>query len=174
LEHSELVDLIRAGVDPDARRWAELGAGQGAFTAALADLIGLGASITAVDRDGRALDALRQRLAGRPGLELAVVRADFTRPLQLAGLDGVLMANSLHFVRDQAPVLAAVRRLLRPGGRLLMVEYDADRGNPWVPHPFSFATWLEMAAAAGFVGTRQVGYRPSRHLGGIYAAVSTN
>jgi len=173
LEHADLVDLIRDGVDPAAgRSWAELGAGRGAFTAALAELIGPGARIVAIDRDASALRALRERLAGVPDLMVETLAADFTRPLALSDLDGVLMANSLHFVRAKEPVLAAVFGFLRPGGTLLMVEYDADRGNPWVPHPFSYRTWERMAAAAGFEGTHKVGWRPSRHLGGMYAAVS--
>ena len=173
LDHSDLVDLIRDGVDPaGGRRWAELGAGRGAFTAALADLLGPGAHVVAVDRDRSALRELRRRLEGTPDLSLEALEADFTRPLPLSGLDGVLMANSLHFVRAKEPVLAAVLGYLRAGGALLMVEYDADRGNPWVPHPFSYRTWERMAPVAGFEGTRQIGWRPSRHLGGMYAALS--
>ena len=173
MEHSELVGLIRGGIESgDGTRWAELGAGTGAFTAALADLLGEGAHIVAVDRDRGALRSLEERLRRMPAVAFETLNADFTKPLGLEDLDGVLMANSLHFVRDTAPVLRLVRDLLRPAGKLLVVEYDADRGNPWVPHPFSFRTWLEMAGAAGFVATRQVGYRPSRHLGGMYAAVS--
>ena len=173
MERSELVDLIRGGVDPAAGpRWADLGAGTGNFTAALAELLGAGAEIVAVDRDGGALRALEAALADLPGLTLETRATDFTQPLDLSDLDGVLMANSLHFVRDKEPVLAAVQEMLRPGGALLVVEYDADRGNPWVPHPFSFATWNQMAAAAGFTGTRLLAVRPSRHLGAMYAAAS--
>lgn len=170
MEQAELVELIRAGVDAGAGgRWADLGAGAGNFTVALAELLGPGAEIVAVDRDRRALRALDERLTGQPVTTLA---ADFTKPLDLRDLDGVLMANSLHFVRDKAPVLAAVRAMLRPGGTLLIVEYEADRGNPWVPHPFSFASWRVMAEAAGFAPPRLVGSRPSRHLGGMYAAAA--
>ena len=42
---------------------------------------------------------------------------------------------------------------LRPGGAFVVVEYDADRGNPWVPHPFSAGSWDGLAAAAGLVDT---------------------
>jgi len=107
-----------------------------------------------------------------PSTALEIVVADFTRSLQLAGLDGVVMANSLHFVRNKGPVLEAVRATLRPGGALVVVEYGADRGNPWVPHPFSFPTWERLAAEAGFEGTRLVETLPSRFLNTLYSAVT--
>jgi hypothetical protein len=62
--------------------------------------------------------------------------------------------------------------MLRPGGRLIVVEYGADRGNPWVPHPFSFERWVQMAADAGFEHTRLLGTVPSRYLGSMYSAVT--
>jgi len=127
--------------------WADLGAGEGAFTLALADLLGPGAHITAVDKDAGALGAIGH------GIETRV--ADFTRPLDLHDLDGIVMANSLHFVRNKAPVLESVRDMLRPGGRLIVVEYSTDRGNPWVPHPFSYQSSI-----------------PSRYFGSMYSALS--
>jgi SAM-dependent methyltransferase len=105
-----------------------------------------------------------------PPVAIQTVVADFTRPLNLSGLDGVVMANSLHFVRDKAPVLASVRGMLRPGGTLIVVEYETDKGNPWVPHPFSFATWARMSAAAGFEQTRLLDRYPSRYFGSMYSA----
>jgi len=69
-------------------------------------------------------------------------------------------------------VVTVAREALQSGGRLIVVEYDADRGNPWVPYPFSFETWQERSARAGLVGTRLIGRVPSRFLGAIYAAVS--
>jgi len=82
------------------------------------------------------------------------------------------MANSLHFERDKLAVLRFVRGYLRPAGRLVLVEYDTDRGNPWVPYPVSFKTWTTVAADAGLRDTRRLGSVPSRFLGSIYSALS--
>ncbi len=173
MDQAELVGLLREGVDAKGGRWADLGAGEGAFTLALADLLGPGANITAVDRDAGSMRGLAAEMGKRfPGTGLEVVVADFTRPLALSGLDGIVMANSLHFVRDKGPVLARVHEMLRPGGSLIVVEYGSDRGNPWVPHPFSYERWVQMAAGAGFERTRMIGTVPSRYLGSMYSAVT--
>ncbi len=173
VNHTDLVGLLRDGVDAKGGQWADLGAGEGAFTLALADLLGPGAHITAVDREAGSLRDLDDAMGRRfPETRLDVVRADFTRPMDLAGLDGIVMANSLHFVRDKRPVLAMVKSMLRPAGRLIVVEYGSNRGNPWVPHPFSYERWEEMAAEAGFEGTRRLGTVPSRYLGSMYSAVT--
>ncbi len=164
MKRSDLVALIEGGIGEKGGRWADLGAGEGAFTYALAELLGPAAHITAVDRDARALHALDGRFDVRV--------ADFTKPLDLHDLDGIVMANSLHFVRDKRPVLEAVRGMLRPGGRLIVVEYDAERGNPWVPYPFTYAQWETMAARAGFEETRLLATYPSRWLNGMYSALS--
>jgi SAM-dependent methyltransferase len=173
MDHADHVRLIRDGVSGAGPSWADLGSGGGAFTLALADLLGSGGRIVSVDRDIGALTGQARLLAERcPRVTLDVRVADFTRPLGLAGLDGVVMANSLHFARDKAPVLALVRGYLRRGGRLVIVEYDTDRGNPWVPFPIFAARWPALAAEARFRGTRRLASVPSRFLGSIYSAVS--
>jgi len=173
VDQADLVGLLRGGVDAKGGNWADLGAGEGAFTLALADLLGPGAHITAVDRDTGALRRLGAEVGRRfPTTRVETLVADFRKTLPLAGLDGVVMANSLHFVRDKEPVLAGVKAMLRPGGRLIVVEYGSDRGNPWVPHPFTYARWEQMAAQAGFERTRQLGAVPSRYLGSMYSAVT--
>jgi ubiquinone/menaquinone biosynthesis C-methylase UbiE len=173
LNHNDLVELIRDGVAGRGGRWADLGAGAGAFTFALAELLGPGANITAVDKDARALRDIPHEMRKRfPGVALEVKASDFTKPIELKDLDGVLMANSLHFVRNKLPVLESVRRMLRSGGRLVIVEYGADSGNPWVPYPFTYERWAPMAEQAGFRQTRLLRTVPSRWLGSMYSAVS--
>ena len=87
-------------------------------------------------------------------------------------LDGLVAANSLHFVAraEQAEVVASLAARLKPGGTFLVVEYDADSGNPWVPNPFSARTWPALAETAGLVSAQEIGRVPSRFLGAIYSA----
>ena len=175
MDHRDHVALIRSGLESGAsgRRWLELGSGEGAFTLALADLLGPGTGIVALDRDAAALRRLAQELPRRfPGRDLTTRTADFRDSLPAGPFDGVLAANSLHFVPDPVEVLRHVRAVLRPAGRLIVVEYDADRGNRWVPHPFSSGRFADLASSAGFVDPRIVGHVPSRFLGAIYAAIA--
>ena len=170
MDHADHVRLLREGVTRGGT-WADLGAGTGAFTLALAELVGPSGEVIAVDRDRGALHELERAL--RPGgATVRTLGADFTKPIAVNSLDGVVMANSLHFVRDKSPVLALVHTMLKPSGRLLLVEYDTDNGNPYVPHPLSFETWRALADASGFTGTRKLATVPSRFLGRIYSAES--
>lgn len=174
MNHTDHVNLIRDGMaDAKGSLWADFGSGEGAFTLALAELLDGSGQIHSVDRDSRALEQQRKAMRSRfPKQTVTYHAADFTRQLDLPPLDGVLMANSLHFIRDKAPVLALMRGYLKSGGRLLVVEYNTDSGNAWVPYPFSCETWVEMAAKHGFTGTHKLSARPSRFLGEIYSALS--
>jgi SAM-dependent methyltransferase len=173
VNHDDHVALIRSGVAGAGPRWLELGAGEGAFTLALADVLGPGATIMALDRDRRALDALRGRVADRfPAAVVETVVADFTACLPAGPFAGVLAANSLHFVGRPDPVIDAIGAVLAPGGPFVLVEYDADSGNPWVPHPISFERWRRLAPEHGFEEPRLVHRVPSRFLNAIYGAVT--
>lgn len=176
MDHADHVALIADGVrdgPTTGARWLELGAGEGAFTLALADVLGPGADILAIDRDARALDVLGRRVRSAfPATALQTRVADLTDELPAGPFDGVLAANSLHFAPDRRPTLDAIRYALAPSGRLVIVEYDADSGNPWVPFPFSFASWRREAVAAGFEPPLLIHRVPSRFLGSIYAAAT--
>ncbi len=172
VDHHDHVDLLRAGVAGAGNRWGDFGSGTGAFTLALAELLGPAAEIWSVDRDAAALDEQCRRMKRLfPAIVVRFVIADFVHGLSLPPLDGFVMANSLHFVPDQAAALARLVGMLRPGGRVVVVEYDADRGNAWVPYPIAFLRWQTLAAGAGLVDVREIGRRPSRFLGSIYSAV---
>jgi ubiquinone/menaquinone biosynthesis C-methylase UbiE len=174
MDHNDHVELLRpAGLTPSAS-WADLGAGSGAFTLALRELLGLSADIYAVDRDrGRLaeLEHAHQTRFGAPD-HLYLLPADFTRDLDLPPLDGVLMANSLHFFRGKEKVLRHVSSFLKPEGALLLVEYNVDRGNPWVPYPLSFGTFHTLALRAGFSEPRLLAKHPSSFLHEFYSAIA--
>lgn len=155
--HDEMIALIQNGVR-GGTIWAELGAGAGNFTTALRTLLGDDATIYAVDHDARSLKA------NRTATHTQV--ADFTAPLDLPPLDGVLMANALHWTRHQAQVMEHIYAVLREGGQLVVVEYDVTTPRPFmIPHPVPFSRFEQLAQAAEFVSIRQIGRRVSPRSG---------
>jgi len=174
MNHHDHVDLLRpADLFPGAS-FADLGAGYGAFTLALRELLGPSSPIYAADRDRNRLKSLEQAYRSRfSSVEnLHLVHGDFTRDLNLPPLDGVLMANSLHFFRDKENVLHHVSSFLKAGGVLIVVEYNTERGNPWVPYPLSFETFRALAPRAGFSEPRLLGKKPSSFLREFYASLA--
>jgi ubiquinone/menaquinone biosynthesis C-methylase UbiE len=175
MKHTDHVALLRPGIEQSGGIWADLGSGTGAFTLALAELIGPQAQIYSIDKDSRSLRDQQQAMREHfPTAQVEYRQADFTRPLDLPPLDGLVMANSLHFHRQKEPILALVRAYLKPGGRFLLVEYNSDQGNPWVPYPLSFSTWETLARRSQFVHTHRLATYPSHFMGEIYSAESRN
>lgn len=144
--------------------WVDLGCGAGTFTRALAELIPAGCEIEAVDRDA---SALRRIPREHSGIAITTRQFELDRGvLPWSALRGVLMANALHYVPTAADFLPTVRGCLRPGGHMLVVEYDTDEPNPpWVPFPISRSTLSRLAIAAGFVSCLALGDRSSRYGG---------
>lgn len=174
MNHNDHMNLLRRGLpEKGGGVWAEFGSGGGAFTMALAELLGPGSVIYSVDQDGGALRRQERAMSGRyPRVTVHYVTADFTQPLTLPPLDGVLMANSLHFVRRKDRVLERIRGYLKADGRFLLVEYNTDRGNRWVPHPLSYRSWQTLAGQVGFNYTELLATTPSSYLGEFYSAMS--
>lgn len=173
MNHYDHVQLLEKGIPTPGGVWADFGSGRGAFTFALAELIGPGGEIHSVDKDRRALRRQELEMTGKfPGVVGRYHTANFTKPLHLPLLDGAVMANSLHFLRHKDETLRLIRGYLKPNGRLLLVEYNTDRGNLWVPHPLSYPTWVRLAKSNGFPNTELLATRPSRFLGEIYSAAS--
>ena len=167
------ITLLRPGIPAEGGGiWADIGCGDGIFTSALHTLIRPGGEIYAVDREPSALNALARNLAeSYPDALLHPVRADFTRELILPILDGIVMANSLHFAVDKEPLLNRLVRLLKPGGRLIVVEYNTRRGNPAVPYPLDDQDFLKLAKQIGLCEARILSRIPSTFLGEMYAGM---
>lgn len=166
--------LIRDAVLGRGGAWADLGAGNGTFTRALAQLLPEESRIYAMDRDADAIaDLARWASAEAPRVKAVV--ADFTHGLELPALgdeklDGILLANALHFAKDATGVLARLSGFLRPEGRIVIVEYDRRAPSRWVPYPIGIAQLPALAAAAGLTKPRVVESRPSEYGGILYAA----
>lgn len=177
MEIQEAIDLLRDAVGKSQGAWADLGAGTGTFTRALAALLDAGSTIYAVDEDAGAVRALGE-LPGDGDTRIVPVRANFTRPLELPGLgsaqlDGILLANALHFVRDATGTLTRLAQMVRGGGRVIVVEYDRRLSSPWVPHPIPVARWPKLAGASGLIDATVTATRPSMYSGILYVGAAT-
>lgn len=152
--------------------WADLGCGSGTFTVALAELLAAGSAIHAMDRDR---SALRQMPSLHEDVRITTHAGDFTNAIwPFADLDGVLMANSLHYVEDQAAFIRACASLMM-SRRFLIVEYDADTANRWVPYPLPKARLTALFSAAGYSTIRFLGSRASVYRrAAMYAALVTS
>lgn len=172
MNHRDHVNLIKKGiVEPGI--WADLGSGRGAFTLALAECLGIESHIYSVDIDRDDLIKQKTRMKAEfPENPATYIHGDFTHKLDLPPLDGIIMSNSLHFVQDKLPVVTLIRGYLKPGGRLIMVEYDTAQGNYAVPYPITYSTWTQIADEVGFSKTELLATRPSRFLGQFFSALS--
>ena len=175
MNHDDHVALLRGGIDRPGGVWADFGSGTGAFTLALADLIGPGGVIYSIERDRTALAQQERSLRERFPNSIVHYRvADFTHPIRdsVPLLDGIVMANALHFHRNKEPILQLMKSYLRPQGHFILVEYNIEQGNSAVPYPLSYRQWEQLAQRSGFDRTRLLMTRPSRFLKEIYSAVS--
>jgi SAM-dependent methyltransferase len=129
-------------------RWADLGCGSGLFTLALASLLPAASTVYAIDR----YPAIRSQLTPNQ-VSIQPKKADFVKQnLPTLDLDGVLMANSLHYVKDKPTLIRTLRAAnLRPQHAFLIIEYDTDRPTPiWMPYPVSFTSLQTLFHTAGY------------------------
>jgi trans-aconitate methyltransferase len=169
VRHEDAVSLIRSSVEGLKGSWADLGSGRGTFTRALHDVLGADSRIVAVDVDARAVEEV-QAWARTEAPNVSALQADFTQPIDLSALDGFVLANALHFVKDQAPALARLVKMLRPGGRVVLIEYDKRPADRWCPYPVGIAALPQLAKSVGLGRFTVAESRPSNYSGVIYAA----
>ena len=150
--------------------WADLGCGDGTFTLALAALLAAGSTIHAMDRDA---SALRNIPSAHKGVRIKTHRGDFTNQTwPFADLDGILMANSLHYVDDPAALIRACEPRMTPPRRFLIVEYDTNEASRWLPHPVSQSRLTGLFTSAGYSSIRMLRSRPSVYRRApLYAAM---
>jgi ubiquinone/menaquinone biosynthesis C-methylase UbiE len=171
MELQAAIDLINTPLldTSNPQIWADLGCGDGTFTTALASLLAPESVIHAVDKNRR---ALRQLPAVFSEVNIQPRQANFVvDALPFYHLDGIIMANSLHYVARQAVFVSQIRKLLKPDGSLLVVEYDTKASNLWVPYHLAFDQLADLFLPAGFSTIQKLGTRNSIYRRGeIYAA----
>ncbi|NBE98415.1 class I SAM-dependent methyltransferase [Nonomuraea sp. KC401] len=122
--------MLQLAGDVNGRRILDVGCGSGPLFAELRDR---GALVTGIDASAGMLEQARRRLGGDADLRVA----DLAGPLPFPddAFDDVIASLVLHYLEDWGPTLAELRRVLKPGGRLLVS----------VDHPFSVVLFQQMA-----------------------------
>jgi ubiquinone/menaquinone biosynthesis C-methylase UbiE len=140
--------------------WADLGCGNGTFTLALANLLLQGSLVHAVDNNAA---ALKQIPSGYNQVSIEKHKIDFVGDvLPFDKVDGILMANALHYVQYKDAFIKKVITFLKDDGRFLIVEYNTNEPVPvWVPYPVSFTALQSLFRDVGFNTVRLLSERPS-------------
>lgn len=156
---------------PGKQTWADLGCGSGLFSYALTDQLPKDSTIYSVDEN---VNALKQ-ISATNKVNIQTIHANFTNQLSLTDLDGILMANSLHYVKDKNAFIKKASAYMKKEKIFLIVEYDSDKAvETWVPYPVSFQSLKKLFTEAGYSFVQKLNEHPSvYHNGNIYSALIT-
>ena len=152
--------------------WLDLGCGTGLFTLALAGNLPPGSKIIAIDKDEKALTKIPATVNN---VVIQTMVADFVfDALDVKEVDGILIANSLHYVKGKDILLKKLISSMKTNGVFLIVEYDRQAGNQWVPYPLTIDAAKALFKGLGYSGFHVLNKRPSV-FGGyyMYAAIIT-
>ncbi len=110
-------------------RVADLGAGEGYFVPRLTEAVGADGRVYAVDVDEEVVGELAERFP--PGsTNVEVVLAKLEDPMLPDGsLDLILIVNTYHHIEDRPAYFRRLRRDLRPGGRVAVIDPNEDLGG---------------------------------------------
>lgn len=135
---------------------------------ALTQLLAAGSTIHAVDRDQRTLAGIPDQY---DGVRIRKIVGDLNDAgLGLPTADGILIANTLHFIRHQEDLLT---RLLSVTNWILIVEYERFLPKPWGPYPVGFQKFRKLCSRIGLPRVEKIGTQPSQFGGSMYSALAT-
>jgi len=111
---------------------ADIGAGTGYYSWRIAQRVGMGGTVYAVDIQPEMIKLLEQQMSRRAAVNVKAVLGTLTDPrLPPAGVDLALMVDVYHEFEYPYEMLTAIVRALKPGGRLVFVEFRG--GDAAVP-----------------------------------------
>lgn len=143
--------VARLDIRPGAQV-ADIGAGGGYFTFRLADAVGPGGRVYAVDVDDDMIEYLRARAEREGRSNVEVVRGEFGDPLLPDGrIDLVFTCDTYHHLANRTEYFTRLRADLAPGARVAILDYN---GTSWFARTFGHGTpkqtILDELTAAGY------------------------
>jgi ubiquinone/menaquinone biosynthesis C-methylase UbiE len=146
---------------------ADLGAGSGYFTFRIAPRVGGTGKVLAVEIQQAMIDTLRARAATTKATNVEVVQGSEIDPhLPVSGVNLVLLVDVYHELAYPFEVMTRVRESLKPGGRVVFVEYRKE--DPAIPikevHKMSIKQLEKEMNAVGLVRVRTVETLPLQHI----------
>ncbi|WP_294304357.1 class I SAM-dependent methyltransferase [uncultured Chryseobacterium sp.] len=149
--------------------WADLGCGSGTFTYAMAERLPKASRIWAIDRTRQKLRAVHHQV------KIDFLHADFEKEdLRISSLNGILLANALHFVKDKPAFIRKLKGYFEQGNeRWIIVEYNHSVPNLWEPYPVPFDELKSLFRQSGYSEIEKTGERKSVYGGTMYAALIT-
>ncbi|MBV8881614.1 MAG: class I SAM-dependent methyltransferase [Planctomycetaceae bacterium] len=146
---------------------ADLGAGSGYFTFRLAPKVGEKGKILAVDIQDEMIAELQKRIAKNKVTNVETIRCTESDPkLPEAAVDIVLMVDVYHEIAFPYEVMSAIRKALKPGGRMVFIEYRKE--DPKVPikeiHKMSIEQLKKEMAVVGLEHVKTVDTLPRQHI----------
>jgi ubiquinone/menaquinone biosynthesis C-methylase UbiE len=167
MQLEEALLLIQHSIPLHKNIWADLGCGDGLFTHALSHLLPEKSLIYAVDKNKTAL----KNVSVKPGIQLEKIVADFVHDeLPFKTASGILMANSFHYVQHKNAFIEKCLAVFNNNAYFVIVEYDLNKANPWVPFPISFNDLKKFFSSYNFA-VEKLHEMPSRYRGKMYAAL---
>jgi ubiquinone/menaquinone biosynthesis C-methylase UbiE len=120
---------------PKGAAVADIGAGSGYMTVRLSDRVGPAGTVYATDVQPQMLEILRRRLADKRITNVALIQGAIDDPrLPKASVDLELMVDVYHELSEPQAMLHGLRDALKPGGRLVLLEYRKE--DPAIPIKF--------------------------------------
>ena len=146
---------------------ADLGAGSGYFTFKLAPKVGDKGKVLAVDIQDEMIAELKKRIEKNKTTNVETIQCTESDPkLPESGVDIVLMVDVYHEIAYPYEVMSAIRKALKPGGRMVFVEYRKE--DPKVPikeiHKMSIEQLKKEMAVVGLEHLKTVDTLPRQHI----------
>jgi len=153
--------IVKKLLLPDTARVADLGAGTGAFTVAAAKCVPAG-KVYSIDLQGELLAEIMNKMSEMRLQNVEIIAGDLEEvggtKLRDSSVDAVILANTLFQIAKKEVLVQEVKRIMKNGGKLLLVDWIP--GTPGIPplgqNVFSPEKNSELFTGAGFVLAQEI------------------